>query len=89
MAALLAGAAATALAASPDEDEDALYPFPPGPNAALAKQVCTACHSATVVARRNYDEEEAKRLYRLMIGDTENERAARVIGYLTTVLGYD
>ena len=87
--ALLAGGAATGFAASPDEDEDALYPFPPGANAALTRQVCTNCHSANVVTRRKYDEEEATRFYRLMIGDVGNDNARRIIAYLSTTLGYD
>ncbi|WP_426956291.1 hypothetical protein [Muricoccus radiodurans] len=82
-------AAGTGWAASPDEDEDRLYPFPPGPGAALTREVCTACHGANVVVRRRYDEDEARRLYRLMIGDPGNERAQRIIAYLTETLGDD
>jgi len=85
---LLAGGALAAT--PPDEDEDQLYPFPPGPNAALARRVCSACHSANTVARRRYDAEDARRLYRVMVtSDLESATARRVISYLTTTLGDD
>jgi hypothetical protein len=65
-------------------------PFPPGPNAALARRICSACHSANTVARRRYDAEDARRLYRVMVtSDLESDTARRVISYLTTTLGDD
>src|SRR3712207_7048518 len=60
-----------------------LYPFPPGQGAALTREVCTSCHSANTVVRHQYDAAEARRLYRLMIGDPENDRARQIIDYLS------
>ncbi|HWI13696.1 MAG TPA: hypothetical protein VNT02_05555, partial [Burkholderiales bacterium] len=50
-----------------------IAPFPPGPNAALVKKVCTSCHSATWVIDRRYDLAAAKKVYRLFVGNPESE----------------
>ena len=63
------------------------YPFPPGENAKLVKQVCTRCHSAYNVMKREWDKKEAKEIYKRMIGDSNTEEAEKVIEYLSTVLG--
>mgnify|MGYP003352399020 CR=1 FL=1 len=66
---------------------DSHEPFPAGPNALLAKQVCSACHPAALVIDRRYDEAEAKKFYRLMVGDPESEQGRLIVRYLTTALG--
>jgi hypothetical protein len=75
-----------AVAGSPDEDERALYPFSPGEHAAEVKQVCASCHSATLVTGRRYDETQARRFIRLMLGGADAEQAERIVAYLTTML---
>jgi hypothetical protein len=75
-----------AAAASPDEDEDRLYPFPPGEHAALTRQTCAACHDPSVVTTKRYDEESARRYFRIMVGNPDTETARKVITYLSTVL---
>jgi hypothetical protein len=74
-------------ATSPDEDETHLYPFPPGENAAVTRQTCSECHDGTIVTARRYDEESARRYFRLMVGNPETELGRKVIAYLTDTLG--
>ena len=85
----LAAGISAAAAPPPDEDEDRLYPFPPGEHAALTRQTCSACHDGSLVANRRYDAESARRYFRLMVGDPDSELGRKVIAYLTTVLGED
>ena len=63
------------------------YPYPPGKNAKLVKEVCTPCHYAELVTMRDYDEESARRYYELWVGDPDSEQGKKVIEYLITVLG--
>ena len=63
------------------------YPFPPGNNAKLAKDVCTACHYAQLVIIRSYDEKSARTYYEMMVGDPDSEQGKKVIEYLVAVLG--
>lgn len=69
------------------EEIEEAYPFPPGKNAKLVKQVCTACHSAEMVYLRTFDEKSARKYYDLMVGDPDSEQGKKLIEYLTTVLG--
>ncbi|HYZ62061.1 MAG TPA: hypothetical protein VE650_06360 [Acetobacteraceae bacterium] len=63
-------------------------PFPPGPDAALVKEVCSHCHDGRVVVNKRYDEAAARRYWTVMIGtDPDAPVAKRVIAYLTSVLG--
>lgn len=69
------------------EDQDA-DPFPPAPDAALVKHVCSACHAATPVLDQRYSREDAERYYANMVGsDLSSRQAQKVIAYLSTVLG--
>ena len=70
-----------------DEIEEA-YPFPPGKNAKLVKQVCTGCHAAEMVYMRTFDEQSARKYYEIMVGDPDSEQGKKIIEYLTTVLGF-
>lgn len=63
-------------------------PFPPGPHAAVVKQVCTECHMAQMVLDRKFTPDEAVRYYKVMVSsDIETEQAKQVIEYLSTTLG--
>jgi len=80
------------LLATPTAAQDAasLAPFPPGDGALLAKQICTHCHAAGVVVGKHFDVASAQHYWRVMVGtDIESADARKVIGYLSTVLGYD
>lgn len=70
------------------EEIDEAYPFPPGKNAKLVKQVCGRCHTAETIYMRSYDEKEVRRHYELMVNDPDPEREEKVIEYLCTVLGF-
>ena len=71
---------------SPEEISDS-YPFPPGKNGKLVKEVCSGCHDSTIVVMKKYDRESARRYYKSMVGDPDSEQGQKVIEYLTTVLG--
>lgn len=70
------------------EEVDEAYPFPPGKNAKLVKQVCASCHDAETVYLRTYDEKSARQYYELYVSDPDAEQAKKVIEYLCTVLGF-
>jgi len=70
----------------PEEISDS-YPFPPGKNGKLVKEVCSGCHDSTIVVMKKYDRESARRYYKSMVGDPDSEQGQKVIEYLTTVLG--
>ena len=75
------------LLASPAAAQDT-SPFPPGENAALVKQICSGCHDGRLVVSKQYDDQSARRYWRVMMGtDPESDDARKVIAYLTTVLG--
>ncbi len=64
------------------------FPFPPGKNAKLAKQVCSPCHSPDVVIYKVYDEPMARKYYeRMLFESPDTEQGKKVIEYLITVLG--
>lgn len=67
--------------------ESASYPFPPGKDAILVKQVCASCHPANLVLDRRFDEADAKKFYRLYVGNPDTDQGRRIVEYLTTVLG--
>ena len=73
--------------AGSEESEEA-YPFPPGKNAKLVKQVCTGCHAAEMVYLRTFDEKSARQNYETMVGDPDSAQGKKIIEYLTTVLGF-
>jgi hypothetical protein len=83
-AVLAAAVAVTAAVAA-----ESIEPFPPGKNAALVKQVCTACHSAMLVVDRKFDVAAAKKMYRLFVGNPDSDQGKLVVEYLSTVLGED
>ena len=62
-------------------------PFPPGKDALLVKQVCSSCHPANLVLDQRFTEAEAKKFYRLYVGNPDTDQGRRIIEYLTTVLG--
>ena len=70
------------------EEIEEAYPFPPGKNAKLVKQVCTGCHAAEMVYLRTFDEQSARKYYEVMVGDPDSEQGKKIIEYLTTVLGF-
>jgi hypothetical protein len=68
--------------------EDATSPFPAGDGAALTRQVCTRCHSASLITAKSFDVPSAERYWRTMVGtDPTSDEARIVIGYLATTLG--
>src|SRR3974390_2599655 len=75
--------AATAVAA------ESIEPFAPGKNAALVKRGCSACPSATLVVDRTFSVAEAKKYYRLYVGNPDSDEGKLVVEYLSTVLGED
>ena len=77
----------TRVPAGSEEVEEA-YPFPPGKNAKLVRQVCTGCHAAEMVYLRTFDEKSARKYYEIMVGDPDSEQGKKIIEYLTTVLGF-
>src|SRR5476649_1372311 len=63
-------------------------PFPPGPNAMLVKQTCSACHTPNVIVTQTFDEKTARKLYQKMMGESpDTERGKKIVTYLSTVLG--
>jgi mono/diheme cytochrome c family protein len=73
--------------AAPAESGDP-SPFPPGPNAMLVKQTCSACHTPNVVVTQTFSEKTARRVYQKMMGESpDTERGKKIVEYLSTVLG--
>src|SRR5471032_413898 len=73
--------------AAVDESGDP-SPFPPGPNAMLVKQTCSACHTPNVIVTQTFDEKTARKLYQKMMGESpDTERGKKIVTYLSTVLG--
>lgn len=70
------------------EEIEEAYPFPPGKNAKLVKQVCGSCHAAEMVYMRFYDEKSARKYYELMVSDPDPEQKKKIIEYLCDVLGF-
>lgn len=84
---LVFGADAPKPAAAVDESGDP-SPFPPGPNAMLVKQTCSACHTPNVIVTQTFDEKTARKLYQKMMGESpDTERGKKIVTYLSTVLG--
>jgi mono/diheme cytochrome c family protein len=83
---LAAGLAAqSAFAEDPQGDPS---PFPPGPNAMLVKQTCSACHTPNVVLNQTFNEKTARKIYQKMLGESpDTERGKKIVEYLSTVMG--
>lgn len=63
-------------------------PFPPGPNAMLVKQTCSACHTPNVIVTQTFSEKTARKIYQKMMGESpDTERGKKIVEYLSTVLG--
>jgi hypothetical protein len=70
--------------------DDSSSPFPAGDGAALTRQICTRCHSASLITAKSFDLPSAERYWRTMVGtDPNSEEALTVIRYLSTVLASD
>ncbi len=79
--------AVSAADAPPAEGGDP-SPFPPGPNAMLVKQTCSACHTPNVVVTQTFSEKTARKIYQKMMGESaDTERGKKIVEYLSTVLG--
>ncbi len=79
------GAVSAADAPAADGDPS---PFPPGPNAMLVKQTCSACHTPNVIVTQTFSEKTARKIYQKMMGESpDTERGKKIVEYLSTVLG--
>ena len=85
---LVLGAGLVIQSAHAEDPQGDPSPFPPGPNAMLVKQTCSACHTPNVVLNQTFNEKTARKIYQKMLGESpDTERGKKIVEYLSTVMG--